>query len=101
MEKGSRNIKTQQSTGKPYSDNTEVWFSQFFWPFFSNYTYEEITLAVLNVLTENAELSSVDVEIPAELIESFGNECTKQGVINEEGRFHDAQRLVRLFCGTL
>jgi len=101
MEKGIRNIKTSQNTGVPYSSNTEVWYSDFFWPFFSNYSYEEIAKSVLDVLIKIGQSSSLDIEIPIDLIESFGNCCKKYNLIDENGNFNDAYRLVDLFCGKL
>jgi len=101
MERGLRNIKTAQKTGIPYSVNTEVWFSDFFWPFFSNFTYDEIAKAVLEVLIKKNHLSSMDVEIPKELIESFGDECKRLNLVNDSGVFNDAFKLVDLFCGKI
>lgn len=101
MEKGQRAIKARQGTKTPYSANTEVWYSDFFWPFFSTYSYDEIAKAVLDVLIENGHLSSLDVEIPDDLIESFGECCRRQHLLDENGNFNDAHRLVDLFCGKL
>ena len=101
MEKGQRNIKGKQTSKAPYSVNTEVWYSDFFWPFFSNYSYDEIVKAVLDVLIQNGQLSSLDIEIPEELIESFGNCCRGYDLLDEDGKFNDAHRLVDLFCGKL
>ena len=35
-------IRGMGKTKTPHSVNTEVWLSDFFWPFFANYTYAEI-----------------------------------------------------------
>ena len=99
MEKGERIIKTENSSGMPYSHNTEVWFSDFFWPFFSNYSYPEIATAVLNVLLKNGDASSFDTEVPASLIEAFGEQCIKHNLLDSNGYFNDAFKLVELFCG--
>lgn len=101
MEKGLRNIKNEAKTKQPYSMNTEIWMSDFFWPFFTNFSYEEIIKAVLSVLIEKDEDSSLDFEVPEVLLESFGNECKVKGLLNEEGKFNDVYRLVDLFCGKL
>ena len=42
-------------TKAPHSVNTEVWLSDFFWPFFANYTYAEIAKAVFEVLMETGK----------------------------------------------
>jgi len=101
MERGLRNIKAAQKSKMPYSMNTEVWYSDFFWPFFSNSSYDEIAKAVLDVLVEKGESSSLDIEIPSELIEAFGDMCRKFELVDENGFFNDAYRLVDLFCGKL
>jgi hypothetical protein len=40
IDRGSRYIKREKKTGRAYSENTEVWLSDFFWPFFSNHSLE-------------------------------------------------------------
>lgn len=99
MEKGQRNIKNEAKTGMPYSFNTEIWLSDFFWEFFSNISYEKIIKAVLNILIEEKTLSSLNIEIPQELINSFGAECEKYRVTDKKGIFNDPYKLVDLFCG--
>lgn len=101
MERGQRTIRARQGTKLAYSVNTEVWFSDFFWPFFSNYTYDEIAKAVLTVLINDGYSSSLDIEIPKDLIESFGDKCREYRLLGDDGRFNDAYRLVDLFCGKL
>ena len=81
--------------------NTEIWFSDFFWPFFSNYSYDEIAKTVLDILISKNNLSSLDVIIPKELIDTFGEECKKYKLLDENGCFNDAYKLVDLFCGKL
>lgn len=85
MEKGQRNIRNEAKTGTPYSFNTEVWMSDFFWQFFSNISYEKIIKAVLDTLIEEKTLSSLTIEIPEDLITSFGEECSKYGVLDKKG----------------
>lgn len=101
MDRGTRYIKIEQKTKRPHSVNTEVWLSDYFWPFFANYSYEEVMTAVLDVLIEACspnELAS-QVNIPDALIESFGQQCAKAGLIDQDGTFHDSHRLVKFFCG--
>lgn len=101
MEKGKRNIRNEGKTGMPYSFNTEIWLSDYFWQFFSNVSYEEIIKAVLEVLIQEGTTSSLNIEIPEDLISSFGNECRKYGVIDSKGIFNDPHKLVDLFCGKI
>lgn len=105
MERGLRNIKGNKNSGMPYSMNTEVWNSDFFWPFFTNVSYEEIVKAVLDVLVAHGDQTTQedddDIEIPDELIEEFGKMCNAYALIDEEGKFNDAYRLVDLFCGKI
>ena len=64
--------------GNYYSINTEIWLSDFFWPFFANHTYEEIMNAVLDALVEEGrrvESVTIGVKVPNDLIESFGDSC--------------------------
>ena len=100
MEKGSRRIKTGNKNDQPYSMNTEIWFSDFFWPFFSNYSYEEIMSLTLDVLINNFSTNdlSSQIDIPEKLLDSFGNECRKAGLINEAGIFDNPYKLVHFFC---
>jgi hypothetical protein len=99
MEPGSRSIKRHKTDGQPYSSNTEVWYSDFFWPFFSAHSYEEIMTFVLDVLLEVNESNPMLIEIapPPELLDSFGEECAAAGLLNENGCFNDPYRLVRFF----
>lgn len=103
MDRGTRLIRYEQKTGNPYSVNTEVWLSDYFWPFFSNYTYEEIMQMVLGVLHELKVTTQKKqfLDIPKEVIESFGQHCRDNRLVDEEGHFCDAERLVSLFCGSI
>lgn len=102
MDKGQRSIKHDQKTGQPHSPNTEVWLSDYFWPFFSNYTYEEIMLYVLEVLiaTQNEEELVSQVEIPEAILSVFGQFCHAVGLLDDDGYFHDAFKLVKFFVGS-
>lgn len=102
MDRGYRHIKREQRTGKPHSVNTEIWLSDYFWPFFSNYSYENIMTTVLDVLMDSYspdDLAS-QIEIPDELLEAFGQECKKSELIDAHGKFHDSYKLVKFFCGS-
>jgi len=80
MDRGLRYIKIERGTNKPHSVNTEIWLSDFFWPFFANCSYEEIMTTVLTVLMEisSPDKLSVHLDIPDELLESFGRECRRR-----------------------
>jgi hypothetical protein len=95
MDRGKRNIKATKA-GQIYSPNTEVWMSDFFWPFFTNYSYEEVTKAVLDVLM--AFHKKTEIEIPEQLIESFGESCKENGLVDEDGVFRDPYKIVEVFC---
>jgi len=101
MDKGSRIIKKDLKTGTAHSINTEVWLSNFFWPFFANYEYSEIIKIVLSILLEKGEESGLDIEIPELLVNSFGEECENYKLIDENGVFNNPYGLVDLFCGIL
>lgn len=100
MDRGGRLIKTELKTGKSHSNNTEIWRSDYFWPFFANYSYEEIMRCVLDVLVEmyTPEKMISQVDVPSALLESFGSQCHKNG-LTENGEFHDRHKLVKFFCG--
>ncbi len=68
MDRGQRHIKIEQKTGQTYSNNTEVWLSDFLWPFFANYSYEEIMRLVLDVLLslQESEELATQIQIPLE-----------------------------------
>jgi hypothetical protein len=80
--------------------NAEVWLSDFFWPFFANYSYEEIMTAFLEVLIKeySPDQLSTQIEIPDELLEAFGDCCRKAKLIDERGYFRDPYKLVSFFC---
>ena len=100
IDRGGRNIKHNQKTGQAYSVNTEVWMSDYFWPFFSNYSYETIMRTVLEVLmdSQKADELSTDVEVPDKLLDSFGECCLEANLIDELGNFNDPFALVSFFC---
>lgn len=100
MERGDRNIRKQGASGNPYSVNTEIWLSDYFWPFFANHTYEEIMKVVLDVLMESSEMATLttQLEVPAELLDAFGEACRVHGLIDASGVFNDPYRLVEFFC---
>lgn len=100
MDRGSRYIKVEKKTNKPHSFNTEVWLSDFFWPFFANYSYEEVMTAVLSVLLESLAPAtlSLQLDIPDRLLDHFGSECQHSGLLDENGHFNDPYKLVQFFC---
>ncbi len=100
MDRGTRYVKVEKKSGKSHSVNTEVWLSDFFWPFFANYGYEEIMQAVLAVLIDeySPEKLSSQIEIPDQLLQVFGDYCKKAKLVDENGYFHDPYRLVNFFC---
>jgi hypothetical protein len=95
----SRLIKQNSKTKLPYSVNTEVWYANYFWPFFTNYSYNEIMCLVLDVLlaTKPPEIA-VEIEVPERLIEHFGYYCNQAGLLDDNGCFNDPHKLVELFC---
>lgn len=99
IERGQRTIRKNQKSGNAYSVNTELWFSNFFWPFFSNYSYEEIAKLLLEVLitTHKKYIADAD-EVPQELLDSFEVCCKKAKLLDKEGCFNNAYKLVELFC---
>jgi hypothetical protein len=100
MEHGLRTIKNKQTTKHPYSENTEIWLSDYFWPFFTNYTYLEIITEVVHTLSEvtgNQRRNFDTNTIPDELIKTFGDRCAEFKLLDEEGRFQDPERLAELF----
>lgn len=101
MEKGQRRIKRIGKTKNPRSFNTEVWLSDFFWPFFANFSYEEIVSAVLHTLMDSGppDPATESISLPTELLEVFGLHCRRHELLDSEGRFNDADKLVKLFCG--
>ena len=98
MDRGSRLIKSEQKTKNPYSVNTEVWLSDYFWPFFSNYTYQEIIHEVVAALQEDHAPKKQDFgAVPSQLIQSFAEECQKYQLVDTAGKFNDAHKLADLF----
>jgi hypothetical protein len=99
IEHGQRRIRGNQKNKNPYSPNTELWFSDFFWPFFSNYSYEEIATLVLDVLIASKGLNFREGnEVPEELLKSFEDSCRDFDLLDSKGYFNDAYKLVKLFC---
>jgi hypothetical protein len=54
-------------------------------------------LAVL-IYEYTPEMLASEIEIPEELLESFGASCIKAKLVDENGCFHDPYRLVEFFC---
>jgi hypothetical protein len=100
MEKGQRTIKGSAKTKEYHSVNTEVWLSDFFWPFFANYSYPEIAKAVLQILMEKDQ-KPPEMVIPDELVEAFGAECSRLHLLDQDGAFNDPVRLIDVFCNNI
>lgn len=100
MERGMRYIKREHKTKKAHSVNTEIWLSDFFWPFFANYSYEEIMATVLEVLMGSyvPDKLSNQIDVPNKLLEAFGKSCKKAGLVDDFGKFYDPRKLVSFFC---
>jgi len=100
MDRGDRYIKREQKTKIAHSVNTEVWLSDFFWPFFTNTSYEEIMRLVLDVLVSSysPEDLPTQIDVPPQLLDSFGESCAEAGLIDELGDFNDPYKLVSFFC---
>lgn len=99
MQRGKRFIKRNRRTKNPYSINTEVWPSNYFWPFFSDYSYQEIIQAVLEVLLEASKPDALEDVIPEGLLNAFGACCVAKDLVDANGYFNDAQKLVDFFVG--
>jgi hypothetical protein len=100
MDRGIRRIPRSRDK-KAHSENTEIWLSDFFWPFFSAHSYEEIMTAVLDVLVdanETPEALPTQADVPEKILYSFGAECRSAELIDDSGVFNDPFRLVRFFC---
>lgn len=100
MDGGTRQIRRDRD-GRDYSVNTEIWLSDYFWPFFTNYTYEELMILVLEVLEELSEGGGLatQLEVPQEILQAFAEACAEERLIDGEGRFVNARTLVRFICG--
>ncbi|MDH7578039.1 MAG: hypothetical protein QHH75_09505 [Bacillota bacterium] len=97
MEKGNRVIKVARETNIAYSLNVEVWPANFFWPFFTNHSYEEVVKTVMTVLPDVEEQDSLGVDVPGELLESFGEHCKAKKLVDDNGYFNNPERLVEFF----
>ncbi len=103
MDQGTRRIKNDQKTGRPHSVNTEVWLSDYFWPFFTNYSYEEIRKLFLDVLIETSATPDelpTELDVPDAVLNAFGAACQKANLLDELGNFNDPYALVTFFCGS-
>lgn len=102
MERGTRRQSKSKKDKRPYSVNTETWLSDFFWPFFTNYSYEEMMVYVFEVLREeeppNEEELATQVEVPEETLETFRKGCFEAGLVNDVGDFHNPMRLITFLC---
>ncbi len=99
MESGGRSVKRTKDRSLR-SPNTELWASDYFWPFFANYSYEEMMQAVLQVLIANPDAEKVSLEVPDEILNVFESCCRDAELIDEMGNFDDPAKLVSFFCHT-
>lgn len=98
MQCGQRHMK-KSAGGAWHSNNTEVWRSDFFWPFFINMSYQELIRSILQVLMETEKPETLNLSVPDELLESFGDCCREKQLLDEDGCFNDPYKLVTLLCG--
>ncbi len=99
MESGGRSVKRTKDKSLR-SPNTELWASDYFWPFFANYSYEEIMQAVLQVLITNPDAEKVSLDIPREILDLFETQCRVARLVDDTGNFNDPAKLVSFFCNT-
>ncbi len=97
MERGQRTVKRTKDKVLR-SPNTELWASDYFWPFFTNFSYEEVMQAVLQVLIATPGIEQPLPEIPKRVIETFAEQCKEYGLVDESGIFNDPAKLVTFFC---
>jgi hypothetical protein len=97
MQRGERRFKRTKNKAL-LSPNVELWGSDYFWPFFTNYSYEEIMQAVLQVLMSNPTAESITPDIPVRVIDIFEQHCQDTGLIDSNGYFYDPSKLVEFFC---
>ena len=100
MERGERKFRRNRNKDL-LSSNVELWGSDFFWPFFANYSYEEIMRAVLQVLMANPDVERATLEVPERVVEVFEQHCQDAGLLDAAGTFTDPFRLVEFFCNKL
>ena len=98
VERGTRLMKSNRAR-VPFSYNTELWFADYFWPFFSNYSYEEIAKLVLDVLIASEARHTSSEDVPQELLDSFQKCCEEKNLLDENYCFVDPYKLVEFFCG--
>jgi hypothetical protein len=101
MDSGMRQIRGDKH-GNVYSPNTEVWLSDYFWPSFTNFKYEDIMRLVLDVLEESHQSGDLatQVEVPKALLESFDNAYKQAQLVDDNGIFNDARKIVSFICSS-
>ena len=74
--------------------------ADFLWPFFANYSYEEIMTFVLDVLLKISagEELSTQMKMPEEVLDHFGKLCRDAGLVDAAGYFDNPYKLVKFFC---
>lgn len=56
-----------------------------------------LVLEVFEELYETGDLAT-QLEVPSEVLEAFGDACKSAGLVNEDGCFNDARKVVRFIC---
>lgn len=89
-------IQTMKHRGRTtHSANIEYWPANFFWPFISGYTYEEI----MNMVTARlSTIKKIDLKVPVEIIEEFGELCAKNKIVNSQGNFDSKEAIIKWLC---
>jgi hypothetical protein len=97
---GGQDINNEQKSRNTFAANTEVWLPDYFWPFFVNSSYEEVMMVVLDVLifSYSTEELPTRVNVPDQLIDSFGEACAEAGLIDELGNFNNPYKLLTFLC---
>lgn len=101
MERGrTARSRRRNKDGHYFSENTEVWLSNYFWPFFTNYSYQEIMLLVLDVLeaVESEIELPTSIDVPDVILESFGDKCRNAALVNSDGIFNEPRLIVNFIA---
>jgi len=64
----------------------------------TGYDCEDVTMMVCDALAADGERMTRFSEPTDAIIEGFGGECRNYGLLDEQGRFNDARKLIHLFC---
>ena len=64
----------------------------------TGYGREEIMMMICDASADESEAIAWSCEPIDTLIEEFGDECRKHGLLDNNGRFNDPRKLIHLFC---